>query len=68
MSNSAVIGEMQARVMELSENSALILSDDDREFILGLKILIEMEERLDEHFAPRVAKIYQQTSQNAFGF
>jgi hypothetical protein len=62
---SSVILEMCRKVQELSEKESLIVSEDDREFILGLQMLVDMEEPIDIQYVDRVTEIYNTTLQNA---
>jgi hypothetical protein len=57
---------MQIRIKELAHHESLILDEGDREFILGLNMLMEMQEPIDPRYAERVAQIYQKVEQNAF--
>lgn len=52
---------LRNRVAELAESHKVITSEADREFILGLQMLIDMDEKLDIAAAPRVEGIYQRT-------
>jgi hypothetical protein len=61
-----IMVSMRLRIMELDNNDSMILDEDDREFIKGLKMLMEMEEPLDISCAARVDKIYRAAMQNAF--
>jgi len=60
MSVENIVARMQIQILELVDRQAVILSESDQEFIMGLAMLMEMEERLDVQYAPRVAAIYQQ--------
>jgi hypothetical protein len=57
---------MKARIKELAAHSALIIDEGDREYVLGLQMLMEMQEPIDPTCADKVARIYAQTMQNAF--
>ncbi|MFQ5339915.1 MAG: hypothetical protein ACE5F6_00055 [Anaerolineae bacterium] len=61
-----VMASMRIRILELSYNDSLIFDENDREYIMGLKMLMEMEEPLDISCAGRVNTIYQAVRQNAF--
>lgn len=58
--------QMCQAVTEMAENSMLILSDEDREFILGIHMMLEMQEKVPASYGERVARIYQayQTNQH----
>lgn len=66
MTTKADVQRMRVRVVELAQQDSLILDEDDREFILGLKMLMEMGEPLEMRYVPRVDSIYEKTMQNAF--
>ena len=53
-----MIERMKIQILELVDRQAMILSEADREYILGLHMLLEMEENIDAQHAPRVAEIY----------
>ena len=57
--------QMCRAVAEMSDNQLVIVSDSDREFILGLQMLIEMEERIPASYIPRVEKIYSEFQVNS---
>jgi len=59
------IARMREQVVELSTHQALIMNEDDLEFICGLQMLMEMEEPLDIQYADRVEKIYAQVQRNS---
>jgi hypothetical protein len=42
----------------------LIISDSDREFVLGLALMLEMGEPISASYFPRVEKIYSEFQQN----
>lgn len=50
--------QMCAAIREMAENSILILSEDDREFILGLSIMLESDETVPAAYLGRVSKIH----------
>jgi hypothetical protein len=56
---------MRDQIVELSTQQALIVNEDDLEFICGLQMLMEMEEPLDVQHVDRVEKIYAQALRNA---
>lgn len=58
--------EMQAKVREMAENSMLIISDVDREFVLGIELLLGMNENVPASYGERVARIYQDYQQNQY--
>lgn len=66
MASPQDIASMPTRVRELTKHSSLILDEADREYILGLNMLMEMQEPIDPTCAEKVARIYVQTMQNAF--
>lgn len=61
-----IMTSMRIRIVELANNDSMILDENDREYILGLKMLMDMEEPLDISCAARVDKIYRAAVQNAF--
>lgn len=52
--------QMLTRIHELNDQQLLILNEDDREFIVGLAMLIEMGEPIQPVHADRVDKIYKE--------
>jgi len=60
-----IIARMREQVKELAGNQSLILNEDDLEFILGLEMLMDMEEPVDSAFADRVNQIYAKAARNA---
>ena len=54
----SVVSRMRDQVRELATAEMMILNEDDREFVLGLQMLMDMEEPIDVHYADRVEKIY----------
>ena len=52
---------LRNRVMELAEAANIITNEDDREFVLGLQMLMDMDEQIDIAAAPRVETIYRKT-------
>jgi hypothetical protein len=56
--------QMLEAVREMSANQLVIISDNDREFILGIDMLLEMEERIPASYIPRVEKIYAEFQRN----
>jgi hypothetical protein len=58
--------EMCRMVRELSDNSILIISEDDREFVLGILLQLEMEEKVPASYGERVARIYRGYQENQF--
>lgn len=62
-----VRNRMVSQIQELSNNSMLIFDEDDREFIVGLALMIEMDEPVDPFkHAERVSKIYGALSTSSF--
>jgi hypothetical protein len=57
---------MRTRILDLANKTALILDEGDREFILGLQMLVEMEETPDASCVARVEEIYKRAAQNSF--
>ena len=58
--------EMCAAVREMADNQIMLISDADRELILGLALQLEMNERIPASYAPKVAKIYATYQQNQY--
>lgn len=56
--------QMKVRILDLGDRQALILNDNDREFILGLVMLIEMDEPIDAQYIQRVNSIYAEVQGN----
>jgi hypothetical protein len=57
---------MCAAVREMADNQIILISDADRELILGLALQLEMRERIPASYAPRVEKIYATYQQNQY--
>lgn len=58
--------QMCAAVREMAENSVLLLSEGDQEFILGLSIMLESDERIPAVHADRIQKIHHTFTQNRY--
>lgn len=56
--------QMCAWIREMSENSMIIVSDDDREFILGLSAMLEIGEAIPASYGERIARIHLDYEQN----
>jgi hypothetical protein len=64
--NANIAAQMKIRIHELSENQMLIVNEGDREFVMGLALLMDMDEGIDVQHAPRVAKIYSEVMSYSF--
>jgi hypothetical protein len=64
--NANIAVQMKIRIHELAENQLLILSESDREFVMGLALLLEMDEGIDIQHAQRVGKIYDEVLSYSF--
>lgn len=51
-------------VNELEEGSMMLVSDSDRDFVAGLKMLVEMQEQITASDLARLQKIYAAFLQN----
>ena len=51
-------------IREMAENSMIIFSDEDREFILGLQTMLEIGESIPASYGERVARIHAEYEQN----
>lgn len=47
-------------IEQLDRGSFAILKDDDREFVEGVRMLVEMQEPIPQDAVQRVAKIYME--------
>lgn len=46
-------------VREMNDNTVMILDDDDKEFVMGIALMLEMNEPVSTSYAPRVEAIYK---------
>jgi hypothetical protein len=53
-------------VQEMIENQIVIISDSDREFVLGIALLFETGEPVPASYGERVQKIYSAFQQNQY--
>lgn len=60
MGTDEILGALQ----EMEQGQQLIISDSDREFVLGLALMCEMGEPVSASYFPRVEKIYREFQQN----
>lgn len=56
--------QLQAMVEELDRGSFVILEDNDREFVEGVKMLIDMQEPVPPDAVQRVVRIYTKFKQD----
>jgi hypothetical protein len=57
---------MLEMIQEMAQNQIVIISDSDREFVLGLALLIETGEAVPASYAERVQNIYTSYQQNQY--
>ena len=57
---------MISMVQEMVENQIVIISDSDREFVLGIALLFETGEPVPASYMERVQKIYSAFQQNQY--
>jgi hypothetical protein len=60
------VDHMHDRIRELSDKQGLIIDEADLEFILGLMVLLAMEEPVGANNIPRVNRIYMQALRNTY--
>jgi hypothetical protein len=58
--------EFSAIIRELADNQILLISDEDREFVLGIALQLEMQEPIPTSYLPRVEKIYAAYQRNQY--
>lgn len=58
--------EINRAILELADNTLMLLSDEDRQFILGLAMQLDMQIPIHPSYYQRVSRIYQTFRQNQY--